>query len=138
MPEIDLIELQRPEARLDLALPTAELILNIGMYRETQTLGSIMRAMEDRTTVIALDDDQVVGTAGLSIDKAGLGSVEDVISDPERRGDGIGRKVVEAVERLAVREKLLELSLSSSLLAMTFYEHLGYQDYGDGVYRKSL
>lgn len=138
MPEIDIVELRSPEARLDLALPAAELILEIGMYRQTQTLGSIMRAMKDRTTMIAVEDDEVVGTAGLSLGQPGFGTLEDVISDPDRRGDGFGRIVVEAVEAAAVRKQVVELNLSSSLIAMPFYEHLGYEDLGGGVYRKHL
>lgn len=140
MPNVDLVELRRPDARLDLALPAAELILGIGQYRATQTIDSIMGEMRDRTTIVAVEDDEVIATAGLSVVRPGVGSVEDVITDPDWRGEGIGRLVVGAVEDLAERKRIAELQLTSSLLAMPFYEHLGYEqlDQDGHTYRKFL
>lgn len=140
MTNVDLVELRRPDARLDLALPAAELILGIGHYRDTQTIDSIVSDMRGRTTIVAVEDDEVIGTAGLSVVCPGLGSVEDVITDPDWRGEGIGRLVVEAVEDLARRKSIDELQLTPSFLAVSFYEHLGYEEHDqDGsTYRKYL
>ncbi len=139
MPVVDLVELPRPEANLDLSRQAAELILEIGNYKATRDIGMVLDEMVSRTTVVALDGyEQVIGTAGLRIVAAGLGTLEDVVSDPRKRGLGIGRKVVGAVEDLALREGVLQLNLGSSLSAMSFYSHLGYEKLGERTFRKYL
>ena len=139
MQKIELIEIPHPRADLDLARQSAELILEIGNYKESRDVDMILEAMAARTTVAAVDGyDQVVGTAGVRCLRPGVGMLEDVVSDPNKRGEGIGRKVVEAAETTALSKGILELELASSFTAIPFYEHLGYQRLGERLFRKFL
>jgi len=95
--------------------------------------------MVGRTTVLALDGyEQVVGVAGLQIERPGLATLEDVVSDPRKRGLGIGRKVVEAAEDLGCRKGVRELTVASTPMGIPFYIHLKYERLGERIFRKFL
>lgn len=136
---VNLVELQYPAADLTIAFQTAELILEIGNYKTTRDVPMVLGEMAGRTTVAALDGyEQVVGTAGLRIVEPSLATIEDVVSAPRKRGSGIGRIVVEAVEEVALRQGVIELNLESSLLAAPFYKHLDYDQLNKRFFRKFL
>ncbi len=138
---VDIVEIGHPEAAPDICLQAAALILEIGNYKQTRDVDMILGGMAGRTTVAALDGyEQVVGTAGLLRVRNNpvLGVLEDVVADPRKRGQGIGRKVVEAVEAIAVRHGILELNFASSAEAVPFYNHLGYTQLGERTFRKFL
>ncbi len=136
---VEVVQFDRPDEEPELSLQAARLILEIGNYKHTRDPEMILEGMIGRTTVAALDGySQVIGTAGLRAVNPGLGMLEDVVSDPVKRGLGIGRKVVEAAESIALGQGITELNLTSSLLAVPFYRRLGYGQLGERLFRKFL
>jgi predicted GNAT family N-acyltransferase len=75
-------------------------------------------------------DGEVVGTGRLMLGD-GYAKVQRVAVDASRRGEGIGRKVMEGLDLLAAREGASEMRLSSQADAVPFYERLGYTPQGD-------
>jgi predicted GNAT family N-acyltransferase len=76
------------------------------------------------------DDGAVIGTGRLMLGD-GYAKVQRVAVDADRRGEGIGRKVMEGLDLLAAREGISEMRLSSQAEAVPFYERLGYVPQGD-------
>lgn len=79
---------------------------------------------------VALEDDRVIGTGGL----ANFGSAEQpsfygvaVFVEPERQGEGIGRRLMAAVEAEAAKIGAQKLTVRAAIGARTFYERLGYR-----------
>ncbi len=84
---------------------------------------------------VALQDDQVVGTAGLD----NFGSAESpdyyavaVFVLPELHGQGIGTRLMEAVESEARRLEAQKITVRAAITATDFYLKLGYS-FRDGV-----
>lgn len=88
---------------------------------------------------VAADGDEIVGSLALLImDNLGhmgtpSGVVEDVVVEPARQGEGIGRKMMAfALDRCRDR-RCYKLALSSNLKrerAHRFYESLGFEKHG--------
>ncbi|MDL2363631.1 MAG: GNAT family N-acetyltransferase [Patescibacteria group bacterium] len=136
---LEIVRFDRPEHEPELSVQAARLVLEIGNYKKTRDVETVLWHMEGRTTLVAVDDNrQVVGTAALKRVNSTLGVLDDVVSDPSMRGDGIGRKVVKTAEEVALSEGILELNLASSLTAASFYKHLGYTQLGERFFRKYL
>jgi predicted GNAT family N-acyltransferase len=83
------------------------------------------------THFVAYDGDVPVGAARLRDPVDGLGKVERVAVLAERRDEGIGRELMEAVEREADRQGLSTLKLHSQTHAAEFYDRLGYERRGE-------
>jgi N-acetylglutamate synthase-like GNAT family acetyltransferase len=132
----ELVVLPRREVNPTLYIQTAELILEIGTYKETKSIDQVIAEMSQRTTLVALDEDRsVVGTSALH-QTPSVTLLEDVISS--RKGEGIGRGVVEAAEDLARRRGIVELFLSPSKQAVGFYTRLKYESFGEYFMSKVL
>ncbi|QMV62099.1 GNAT family N-acetyltransferase [Pseudomonas berkeleyensis] len=85
------------------------------------TAERIGKLIETRLVLAALQDQQVLGTASLD------GQViRTVFVDPTQQGKGIGRRLMEAIERLAQERGARELLVPSSLTAQGFYRQLGF------------
>ncbi len=101
---------------------------------------SFARRGEHSTVLVAELHGRVVATAMVGED-GHRGWVYYVASDPERRGVGLGRFVMEASERwLAARGiwKVQLLVRADNAAAQAFYEHLGYADTGSTCFQKML
>lgn len=62
----------------------------------------------------------------------GIGKLTQMVVDPQRRREGIGRKLVAAFERRATGELgLTELYCHAQLAAVPFYERLGWEIEGE-------
>jgi GNAT superfamily N-acetyltransferase len=136
----ELVILPRREIEPSLYVQTAELILEIGNYKHTRDVDQVMDEMSARTTLVALDETQrVVGTSALRNTPC-MTLLEDVISHPDHRGDGIGIGVVKAAEDLARNLGVAVMYLAPSKQALGFYtsRHLKYQPFGDHFLRKFL
>lgn len=68
-----------------------------------------------------------VGTARLRSPQRGIGKVERVAVLEDRREDGWGRKIMEAVESVAREDGLEKLVLHGQVAVEGFYESLGYE-----------
>lgn len=84
------------------------------------------------TLHVTVSDPQgaVVGTGRLMLGD-GYAKVQRVAVDASRRGEGIGRRVMEGLDRLAIHEGIREMRLSSQADAVPFYERLGYVAQGE-------
>jgi len=90
------------------------------------TVGGVVAKMQRRTTFVAIDGNDVVGTAGFDGRQA-----RTVFVRPDRHKHGVGSLLMRAVEVLALERGLHQLSLLSSITAQGFYLRLGYSPVRD-------
>jgi putative acetyltransferase len=83
-----------------------------------------------RYVIVAEDDGTVVGFGMADLDSATLNAVYMV---PSRLRDGIGSRLVSAIEEAARGAGLGRLDLNASLGAVSFYELLGYVQDGPSL-----
>lgn len=74
-----------------------------------------------RQVLVAMQDQQLLGTASLDGHV-----VRSVFVAPDSQGQGIGRRLMAALERLAREQGVSELLVPSSLTAQGFYRQLGF------------
>jgi len=86
---------------------------------------------DDATHFVAYHDGEPVGAARLREPEPGVGKVERLAVLKSHRGEGLGRQLMEAVEREAERWGLERLTLHGQLRVADFYEHLGYEQVSD-------
>jgi GNAT superfamily N-acetyltransferase len=86
------------------------------------TAKSLCHLAAERAIFVAVDGEAIVGTASL-----GAGQVHAVFVHPGRHGDGIGRRLMEAVESEARARGERRLVLYASLTAVPFYETSGWR-----------
>lgn len=85
----------------------------------------------DTRHILLLDDQgQAAGTARFRPYGGGVLKIERVAVMANQRGQGAGRRIMEAIEAEGKREKYDSLKLSAQLHAKSFYEGLGYQAKG--------
>ena len=85
-----------------------------------------------REFLVAEDDGKVLG---FGIVDLGESFINATYVSPVAVGHGIGRRLVEAMEQIAIDNGLNQLHLSSTLNAVPFYERLGYVQTGAGSNR---
>jgi predicted N-acetyltransferase YhbS len=90
------------------------------------TVDSVVAKMQNRITYVAVDDNDIVGTAGFDGQQA-----RTVFVRPDRHKLGIGSLLMQTVEALAIEGGLHQLSLLSSITAQGFYQRLGYSSVRD-------
>ncbi|WP_136687938.1 GNAT family N-acetyltransferase [Halorhabdus amylolytica] len=86
---------------------------------------------EVATHFVAYADDEPVGAARLREPEAGVGKIERLAVLPAHREEGLGRQLMDVVEREAERWGLQRLTLHGQLRVADFYEHLGYEQVSD-------
>jgi len=85
------------------------------------TYDSVIRG---KAMYVAQHEDEVVGFGQLDVVK---GEVEAVYVRPEFEGAGIGSRLLEMLETVAVECGVKRLFLDSSLNAVGFYQYAGYE-----------
>ena len=87
----------------------------------------------DAATVhfVAYEGVDPVGAARLRQPDDGIGKVERVAVLAEHREEGIGRELMDAVEREAERRGLTKLKLHAQTHVEEFYDRLGYERRGE-------
>jgi predicted GNAT family N-acyltransferase len=80
--------------------------------------------------VVFASGDQAVGT-GRMILADQVAKMQRIAVDPGCRGQGIGRLVMDALERLARSQGMRIARLDAQTRVIGFYERLGYFAYGD-------
>ncbi|MHC4390126.1 MAG: GNAT family N-acetyltransferase [Planctomycetota bacterium] len=100
----------------------------LGMAR-----GSERNAREDECIyVAACEAEQVVGCVVLLPEEAAKeGRLLQMAVDPSRQRQGIGKQLVHALEREALRRELVRIHLHARAPAIPFYQGLGYTVFGD-------
>lgn len=106
---------------------------------EAKAIFARMRSYPDYALMVADEGGRIVGTLALLImDNLGhLGAksavVEDVVVDPTRHGQGIGKILMHAAMALAAAKGCYKMTLSSNLkraAAHAFYDGLGFRRHG--------
>jgi len=82
------------------------------------------------THFLATDDGGPVGTARLHITGDGEVKAERVAVLPGHRTGGVGRALMDALEKEAARRGHVTIGLGAQVTAIGFYEKLGYAVYG--------
>jgi len=82
---------------------------------------SILDFLKQRLTFVALHENTVVGTGALQGSE-----IKSVFVSPDLHRRGVGRVLMEELERAASQKGVKELMVSSSLSAVKFYSALGY------------
>jgi N-acetylglutamate synthase-like GNAT family acetyltransferase len=90
------------------------------------TVDGVVSKMQTRATYVAVDGNNVVGTAGFDGKQ-----VRTVFVRPDQHKRGVGSLLMRAVEALAIERGLDRLSLLSSITAQGFYQRLGYNSFRD-------
>lgn len=134
MVKINHISLDHPLYEQEVALRTSVLLEPIG-YSFADYLDMAPGREEQSEHFVAVVDHQsgprVVGTATLYISENDqgerVGKVQQVCVDPQRQGEGIGHKLMIAMEARGFGElELAQLYCHSQLSALGFYERLGW------------
>jgi GNAT superfamily N-acetyltransferase len=85
--------------------------------------------ISNRKVFVAVTGQQIVGTAGLD-----NGWVRTVFVEPRFQGRGVGRLLMDAVERAARNVGLQTLNVPSSVTAEPFYARLGFKAVRDSYH----
>jgi len=80
---------------------------------------------------VAYAEDEPVGAARLREPEPGVGKVERLAVLESHRETGLGRQLMEAVERQARAQGIDRLTLHGQVRVAGFYEHLGYERVGE-------
>ncbi len=135
MVKIKHISMDNPLYEQEKALRVAILLEPIGYSFEDYLAMAPGREAQSEHFVAVVDHpsgERVVGTATLFIredeHKQKIGKVQQVCVDKQRQGEGIGRKLMIAMEARGFGELgLTNLYCHAQLDAMPFYERLGWQ-----------
>lgn len=83
---------------------------------------------EDRFSYfVAVEDEEIIGLAGFNTKS---GTLSGIFVKPERKGSGIGSKLLEKIEKVAKENGIGSLEVPSSLDAVEFYRKNGYKELG--------
>ncbi len=85
--------------------------------------------------IVGVQEDRIVGFCSLSLKnnfwKAGcIGNVDELVVDENYRGQGIGKKLINRIEEIAISNQCKQIELDSSFHrkeAHHFYESIGYK-----------
>ncbi|CAL79842.1 putative Acetyltransferase [Bradyrhizobium sp. ORS 278] len=90
------------------------------------TRDKVIEKMSQRDVFVAASEASVLGTVSLATISPDAGRLHSMFVAPRHQGGGIGRRLVQHLERHAASKGLSQLSLSSSITARPFYAKLGY------------
>lgn len=80
----------------------------------------------------------VKATLYLSREAEGVMRMRQVAVSPELQGKGVGRRLVEEMERLCMHFSTKEIVLDARQVAIPFYLRLGYETYGEPFVQATL
>jgi GNAT superfamily N-acetyltransferase len=92
-------------------------------------------ASDKQHLIVGIIKDRIVGFCSLSVKnnfwKAGyVGNVDELVVDKDHRGKGIGKKLMNRIEQIAVHNQCEQIELDSSFHrkeAHVFYENIGFK-----------
>ncbi|MBD3340052.1 MAG: GNAT family N-acetyltransferase [Candidatus Lokiarchaeota archaeon] len=82
----------------------------------------LVNLSQERRFFVAVDSNQVIGTATIIDDYVGT-----VFVSPKNHGFGVGAKLMKYVESFAKNQGIKIIRLYASITAVQFYEKLGYK-----------
>ncbi|MBK5529728.1 GNAT family N-acetyltransferase [Pseudomonas sp. TH08] len=98
----------------------------IGQVEKSFSPAAILQLLNQRRVFVATIDQHVVATASLDRDV-----VRSVFVAPCHQGAGIGKKLMETLESIAIKEGLQRLRVPSSITAEAFYASFGFEKIRD-------
>ncbi|WP_129972582.1 MULTISPECIES: GNAT family N-acetyltransferase [unclassified Pseudomonas] len=87
---------------------------------------AILHLLAERQVFVATTGSHIVATASLDND-----IVRSVFVDPCHQGKGVGRRLMERIQSLAINAGLNQLRVPSSITAEGFYASLGFEKVRD-------
>jgi D-alanyl-D-alanine carboxypeptidase len=90
----------------------------------------LLERMLDRSVLVAERRGLLVATAGIDLSRR---EMVGLFVDPDHAGQGVGRRMVAEVEKLAVRFSLFQLEVQAALPALDFYTACQYRPVGQGL-----
>jgi len=134
-PTLDIIELRKLEDKfhlqaLECILKTVEIsnspdyppsVIEYQLHTH-YTLDWITKQMQSRYFIVALIDGKVAGTGSLDGDE-----IKAIFVDPDHQRRGIGRAIMEDLERYGKSIGLQEIKMKSSITGFEFYKALHYR-----------
>ncbi|MBD2464010.1 GNAT family N-acetyltransferase [Oscillatoria sp. FACHB-1407] len=86
---------------------------------------------DEATHLLAYADDKPIGTARIRYLSDSLAKIERVAVIPAYRGRGIGKQIMDCAIAFLNHQKIPEIKINAQVHAKTFYEKLGFQQYGE-------
>ena len=106
-------------------------------------LGDIMRN-PDQLLIVSVAEDQVIGTAELllrpNLSHGGrpAGYIENVVTHPDYRGNGVGREMIDHLVQTAEKKGCYKVTLSCSDGNVPFYEKCGFRKTDENQMRRDF
>ncbi|PKN55836.1 MAG: GNAT family N-acetyltransferase [Deltaproteobacteria bacterium HGW-Deltaproteobacteria-14] len=88
--------------------------------------------------VVLLEGERAIGTGRVRLVAPDVAKVERVAVDVDRRGQGSGRRVMEALEERARALGAANVRLAAQESAVAFYQRLGYTAHGERFWDAGL
>jgi predicted GNAT family N-acyltransferase len=85
----------------------------------------------DHTMVIDSETGKIVGVARMQANSATQGQVRCVAVSPELQGKGVGKLLMNYLEKLAIEKGFQEIVLDARENAVKFYLSIGYENIGE-------
>ena len=140
--EVNVTEIPKPSEEPRLAREAAQLIIDElcdDDYSASSDVDRQVSQMEPRRTVAAIDQEGVIlATGGLKRVTSKEARIVDVVTAPEHRSKGIGKRVMSLLEKLARDEGYHELEVYPLPLARRFYRELEFQSTNGPLFTKPL
>jgi putative acetyltransferase len=80
-------------------------------------------AIEHKIMILAEEDEEILGLGILDLEQKEIGAI---YIHPKAEGTGCGRKLLLKLESIALKNKVYQLALCSTINAFGFYQYNGY------------
>jgi len=80
-------------------------------------------AIEHKIMILAEENEEIIGLGILDLAQGEIGAI---YIHPKAKGKGYGRKLLLELESIALKNKVNQLTLCSTINALGFYQHHGY------------
>lgn len=80
-------------------------------------------AIKDKVMIVAEENGEMLGLGILDLEQGEIGAI---YVHPKAKGTGCGRKLLWKLECIALKNKVNQLALYSTINALGFYRHHGY------------
>ena len=80
-------------------------------------------AIEDKVMILAEENEEILGLGILDLEQREIGAI---YIHPKAKGTGFGRNLLLELESIALKNKVNQLTLYSTINALGFYQHHGY------------
>lgn len=102
------------------------------MYERMYSAAAILQQMQDGVTfLMCFEDDKILGFVSYQIQEDNIIYIPKLYVKPEAHKKGIGKLLIDAVEKIALKNKVnfLELNVNRKNPAMYFYKKIGFELY---------